>query len=111
MARNKRKYRFGLRMKLMLFTTVLAIITYTTSAFFLYFVYEKVSNLWSGLSLETFTVMTLLLGIIWSGILAYAAARFITKPLEKLEQVASAAADGDLTHAIEISHSDDEFVH
>src|SRR5699024_1170976 len=55
-----------------------------------------------------FTVLTLLLGIIWSGILAFLAARFLTKPLEKLERVASDAASGNLHQSIDIHTSDDE---
>ena len=50
----------------------------------------------------------LLLGIFWSGILAYFAARFITKSLQKLEAAASRVAEGDLNQTIEVSKSDDE---
>ncbi|WP_163969497.1 methyl-accepting chemotaxis protein [Oceanobacillus halotolerans] len=102
-----KKYRFSLRLKLVLFTTILAIITYSCSALFIYVVYDYVAP-YIGLSEEWFMIITLLLGIIWSGILAYFAARVITKPLEKLEQVASDAADGNLNQTIEISKSDDE---
>lgn len=103
----KKRYRFGLRVKLMLFTTILAGITYTTSAFFLYVLYDIVQKYWN-ISLEFFAVITLLLGIIWSGILAYVAAGFITKSLEKLERAAARAADGDLEQTIAVSSSDDE---
>lgn len=102
-----KRYRFGLRVKLMLFTTILAGITYTTSAFFLYVLYDIVQKYWN-ISLEFFAVITLLLGIIWSGILAYVAAGFITKSLEKLERAAARAADGDLEQTIAVSSSDDE---
>ncbi|SHG89796.1 methyl-accepting chemotaxis protein [Ornithinibacillus halophilus] len=104
---SKKKYKFSLRLKLMLFTTILALITYSTSAVFLYFVYDHVVNFWQ-VSFEVFTIITLLLGIIWSGILAYFAARVITKRLDQLEQVASRAANGDLNQSIEIGKSDDE---
>ncbi|WP_284140134.1 MULTISPECIES: HAMP domain-containing methyl-accepting chemotaxis protein [unclassified Virgibacillus] len=105
----KKKYRFSLRVKLMLFTTILALITYSTSAFFLYYVHDAVTSYFSwSLSMEAFTIITLLLGIIWSGVLAYVAARFITKPLEKLEHVATEAANGNLHQVVSISNSDDE---
>ncbi|MFS0673167.1 methyl-accepting chemotaxis protein [Ornithinibacillus sp. 179-J 7C1 HS] len=102
-----KKYRFGLRIKLVLFTTILAIITYTTSAFFLYFLYDYVTEFWQ-VSMEVYTIITLSLGIIWSGILAYLAARFITKPLNRLAQVASKVADGNLNQEVDIPKSDDE---
>ncbi|MGM8214308.1 methyl-accepting chemotaxis protein [Bacillaceae bacterium W0354] len=102
-----RKYQFGLRLKLVVFTTVLAIITYTTSAFFIYFLYDMIKDT-INLSEVVFTLITLSLGIIWSGILAFFAAGIITKPLKKIEQVATKAADGDLTGEVEISKSNDE---
>lgn len=66
----KKKYRFGLRKKLIFFTTILAIITYSMSALFLYVVYDYITQYWS-VSMEVFTTLTLLLGVIWSGILAF----------------------------------------
>ncbi len=103
----KSTYRFSLRWKLVLLVTILAIITYSTSALFLYVIYDVVQQYW-GISQFWFTIITLSLGIIWSGILAFIAARVITKPLENLEQVASKAAEGDLNHEVEIPKSDDE---
>ncbi|MEN2767286.1 methyl-accepting chemotaxis protein [Ornithinibacillus xuwenensis] len=102
-----KKYRFGLRLKLVFFTTILAIITYTTSAFFLYFLYDYVVEFWQ-VSMELYTVIILALGIFWSGVLAYFAARFITRPLNRLAKVASDAADGNLNQEIAIPKSDDE---
>lgn len=103
----KNKYRFNLQMKLVVFTTLLALITYSTSAFFIYFVHDYVKPFWN-ISLQWFIILTLLLGIIWSGILAFFAARFITKPLQRLEQAASSAAQGNLNQEIIIPRSDDE---
>lgn len=103
----KKRYRFSLRMKLMLFTTILAIITYSTSALFLYVIFDYVQG-YIHLSMPVFTILTLLLGVIWSGILAYVAAGFITKRLEKLESVATQAANGNLNQVIETKGSDDE---
>lgn len=103
----KKKYRFGLRIKLVLLITGLAIITYSFSALFIYVVqdfvqqYVAISDFW-------FTILTLGKGIFWSGLLAYFAARIITKPLENLEEVASHAAEGDLHQEVLIPKSDDE---
>lgn len=103
----KTKYRFSLRVKLMLFTTILALITYSTSAIFLYYVHDFIVEYWT-ISMEAFTIGTLMLGIIWSGLLAFMAARFLTKPLENLERAATKAANGDLNQTVEISKTDDE---
>lgn len=103
----KKKHRFGLRLKLVLLTTVLAIITYTFSGIFIYGVYEWISQYWD-ISREWFTIFTLVKGILWSGILAYFAALFITKPLNRLESTVSYAQDGHLNKEVIIPQSDDE---
>lgn len=102
-----KKYRFGLRLKLVFLITALAIITYSFSAIFIYVIYDYVKEFWA-ISETWFTILTLLKGIFWSGVLAYFAAQFITKPLERLERAASKAAKGDLNQTITISKSDDE---
>lgn len=81
------KYTFSLQKKLAIFATVLAIITYSTSAFYIYVLYDYIKQ-WLPFSKNTFTIVTLLLGIFWSSVLAYFAARLITKPLSQLEQAA-----------------------
>ncbi|WP_217586401.1 methyl-accepting chemotaxis protein [Lentibacillus saliphilus] len=103
----RKKYRAGLRLKLMIFTTVLAIITYSTSAVFMYVIYDYVSE-YLQISFQVYSFLVLAGGIFWSGLLAYLAARFITKPLESLEQVATQAAEGDLNQVVQIHKSDDE---
>ncbi|MEH7125538.1 methyl-accepting chemotaxis protein [Bacillus sp. JJ1532] len=104
---EKQRYKFGLRKKLVCFITILAIITYSTSAFFIYFLYPMIKN-----SLPfnevLFSVITLSLGIIWSAILAFFAAGFIIKPLQKLEKMALKAAQGDIQEDVELAKSDDE---
>lgn len=104
---KKKKYRFSLRLKLVLFTTILALITYGTSAFWLYILYDWITP-YIQISFEWFTIITLSLGIMWSGILAYFAAFVITKPLERLEKIASEAAEGNLDQTVTIPKSDDE---
>lgn len=101
---EKKKYKYGLRFKLVLFTTILALITYTMSGIFIYYVVNYVTFI----EPKLFTVFTLMLGIAWSGILAFFAARYITKPLQNLEAIAQKAANGDLTEDVPIAHSRDE---
>ncbi|WP_010648373.1 methyl-accepting chemotaxis protein [Oceanobacillus massiliensis] len=102
-----KKYRFGLRFKLMIFTTILAIITYTFSALFIYVLYDYVQNFWV-IQLEWYIILILLFGIFWSGVLAFLAAGVITKPMETLEKIASEAANGNLKQEVDIPKSDDE---
>ena len=103
----ERKYKFSLRMKVVVFITIVSIITYSTSAFFIYFLYDYAKDFIS-ISEEMFTIITLLLGIIWSGILAYFAAGFIVKPLQILEAAVYKAAGGDISRDVKVSKSDDE---
>lgn len=64
------RYRFSLRLKLVVFTTFLALITYSTSAFFIYVVYDYVQSR-INISQQVFVISTLLAGVVWSGILAF----------------------------------------
>ncbi|XQY91695.1 methyl-accepting chemotaxis protein [Metabacillus sp. HB246100] len=102
---NKKKYTFSLRLKLVIFTTTLAFITYSTSAFFIYFLVHYADHL---VPPQIFTLVTLLMGIFWSGVLAYFGAGFITRALKKLEVVAYKAADGHINQDVEVTKSDDE---
>lgn len=103
----ERKHSFSIRLKLVLFTASLAIITYSTSYVFIFFLYDYFKTVLP-LSVEWFTVITFLLGIIWSGILAFFFARIITKPIENLEKAARKAAEGNLNQTVEIPKSHDE---
>jgi len=98
-------YKFGLRKKLVLFITALALITYTTSGVCIYVLYPLFFNEWN----ETvFAFGTLALGIIWSGVLAFFAAGLIVNPLRRLEKVALKAAVGDIREDVDVSKTDDE---
>jgi len=103
----KSSYRFGLQKKLIFFTTSLALITYSCSAFFIYILYDYVHP-YVAISEELFLIITFALGIIWTGILAYFAGQLITRPLQKLEEAATKAAEGDLRQEIDIPTTDDE---
>jgi len=101
----KEKHKFSLRLKLVIFTTILALITYSTSALFIYVFYDL---FFSTFNKSLFTVIILFLGIFWSGVLAYVAAGFITRPLKQLEQAAMKAANGQIDEDVPLSKSDDE---
>lgn len=103
----KTRQRFNLRMKLVLFTTILALITYSISAMYIY-IFQDYINGFIKIPEQVFIIIVLFLGIFWSGVLAYFASGLITKPLQQLENVASNVADGDLNQTIEISKSNDE---
>ncbi|MFP7492602.1 methyl-accepting chemotaxis protein [Terribacillus saccharophilus] len=98
---------FSLRFKLAIFATVLALVTYSVSALFIYVVHPFVQQYWD-VSATVLVLFTLFLGVVWTGILAFTAARFITKPLKDLEKVATKAADGSLEEEWEVIPSNDE---
>lgn len=103
----KKSYKFGLRKKMVWLTTVLAIITYSTSAFFIYFLYPYIQK-FTEINSLVYTAAVLGMGIFWSGLLAYMAAGLIIKPLQKLEHSAIRAAAGEIGVDAELSKSDDE---
>ena len=103
--KRKKTFSFGLRTQLMLFTTVLAFITYSTSIFFIYVIYDYFQ---SYVSQTVYNIIVMLLGVVWSGILAYGAAVFLIKPLRKLEEAARKAAEGDIREDVPLPKTDDE---
>ncbi|MCU5684818.1 methyl-accepting chemotaxis protein [Bacillus wiedmannii] len=105
MKKERKTFSFGLRTQLMLFTTVLAFITYSTSIFFIYVIYDYFQ---SYVSQTVYNIIVMLLGVVWSGILAYGAAIFLIKPLRKLEEAARKAADGDIREDVPLPKTDDE---
>ncbi|WP_421101702.1 methyl-accepting chemotaxis protein [Sporosarcina psychrophila] len=103
--REKRGKKFGLKRKLILFITILAIVTYTTSALFINVVqpqfFPKFEPFW-------FAVMTYGMGIFWSGVLAALFSTILTKPLQNLEKAANKVADGEIGTDIVLPNSSDE---
>jgi methyl-accepting chemotaxis protein len=102
---KERRYKSGLRKKLVFFMTILALVTYSTSAFFIYFIKPTFAP---DMNEFLFTSITLGMGVFWSGVLAFFAAGFIVKPLQRLEQAALKAAEGDIAVEVEVPKSDDE---
>lgn len=103
----EREYKFSIRLKLVLFNVLVALITYGTSFIFIFFLYDYFST-FLPISIELFTIITLLLGITWSAILAFFFAKVITSPIESLEESVTKAAEGKLSQRVEIPDSDDE---
>lgn len=101
------KHRFNLRFKLVLFTTILAIITYATSAIFIY-LFQDIIQSYISISESVYIIIILAFGVFWSGVLAYFAARVITKPIQDLEKIAAEAAKGNLNQSVDTPKSNDE---
>ena len=62
----------------------------------------------SYVSQTAYNIIVMLLGVVWSGILAYGAAIFLIKPLRKLEEAARKAAEGDIREDVPLPKTDDE---
>lgn len=102
---TKRKHKFSLTKKIVYGIMTLALVTYSTSAFFIFFLKDLIAP---DMPEVLFVSGTLLLGIIWSGILGFFAAKFITRPLVELEEAARQVATGDLRQNVKIPKSNDE---
>jgi len=101
------KLKFSLTKKIVYGILVLSSVTYGTTAIFIFLLQNYLSE-FAGVSNNVFISVTLILGIIWSGIFGFIAARLIVKPLISLENSAKLAATGDLRNDVKISKSDDE---
>ncbi|WKB35203.1 hypothetical protein QS257_16325 [Terrilactibacillus sp. S3-3] len=101
-----KKRQIGLAKKLVLGMVGVAVITYSTSAFFIFilapFMSDYIPN-W------LFDLLTLLLGVIWSGILGYFTARYLTRTLREISDKMARAAEGQLNIEIAQIHTRDEF--
>ena len=102
---KRHHFKFGLRKQLVLFITVVALITYSTSGLFIFVLYPLFFSEWNQVM---FIISTLSLGIIWSGILAYFIASVIINPLRRLEKVALGAAHGNISEEVVVPKRDDE---
>ncbi len=100
-----KKKKFGLKWKLVIFVTILAIVTYSTSAVFINILqpqfFPDVNPMWFG-------IMTYGMGIFWSAVLAALFSTILTKPLQRLESEAMRIADGKIGTDIELPNSSDE---
>lgn len=104
---EKKKYKFSLRKKMVIGISTVAAVTYATSAFFIFYLSELLGSQ-LGVNEDIFTVITLVLGVFWCGILGFFAAGLITKPLTKLEAASRKVANGDIRVDVAVTKSDDE---
>lgn len=100
-----RTKKFGLRMKLVLFVTILAVVTYSTSAFFINYIGPE---FFPNVKPFVFEILTYAMGIMWSAILAAMFSTILTKPLQRLELAAIEVADGKIGTEILLPKSSDE---
>lgn len=102
---RKFEKKHGLRKKLIIFVTILAIITYSVSALFITVIHPKffpdVSWVW-------FAIATFGLGIFWSAVLAGVFGTILTRPLQQLEEAAIEIAEGKIGNDIVMPNSSDE---
>ncbi|MEK5039956.1 methyl-accepting chemotaxis protein [Sporosarcina sp. FSL K6-3457] len=103
--REIRQKKFGLRKKIVLFVTVLAMVTYTTSGIFINVVQPQ---FFPNFNVFWFALSTYAAGVFWSGILAFAFSTILTKHLQKLEIAAIRVAKGEIGTDIELPNSSDE---
>lgn len=102
---KRARHKNGLRKKLIVFVTVLALVTYTTSGLFINVIQPQ---FFPGISVFWFTIITFGLGIFWSAVLAGLFSTILTKPLQQLESAAIEVAEGNIGVDIELPRSSDE---
>ncbi|AOM81568.1 methyl-accepting chemotaxis protein [Salisediminibacterium beveridgei] len=100
-------YRFSITKKMVLGISLVAIITYTASAFFIFYLYDIIGDQ-LGLNENTFMALTLVLGVAWTAVLGYLGSLVIVKPLRKIEAAARQVAQGDIREKVDVPKSDDE---
>ena len=100
---------FGLRLKLVLFVGVLALVTYSTSFVFIHFIHAYFFSQFEFLSNKVFfEILTYALGITWSCILAAIFSVVLIKPLQRLEETATRVAEGKIGQDVEMPKTNDE---
>ncbi|CAH0119199.1 MULTISPECIES: methyl-accepting chemotaxis protein [unclassified Paenibacillus] len=99
------KFKFGIMKKIVLGITTVSIITYGTSAFFIFVLMRSFAHL---MPQWLFILLTLSLGVFWTGFLGWIAAKWFIRPLLQLTDAANRASAGNLQVEIVPSRSDDE---
>lgn len=85
--------KFGLQRKMVLGMLVVSVVTYSTSAFFIYVLKPYLAP---AMNEFTYAVLIFMLGVFWTCLLGWLAARFIVRPLMQLTKAAREAAQGQL---------------
>ncbi|KOS60811.1 HAMP domain-containing protein [Lysinibacillus agricola] len=99
------KKQFGLRLKLVLFVSILALITYSISFIFIEYLQP---TFFPETNRKLFEIFTYVSGIAWSGILAGIFSVILIKPLQQLENSASRVAEGKIGQDVEMPKTSDE---
>lgn len=99
------KKQFGLRLKLVLFVGILALITYSISFIFIEYLQP---TFFPEIDRKLFEIFTYVSGIAWSCILAGIFSVILIKPLQKLENSASRVAEGKIGQDVEMPKTSDE---
>jgi methyl-accepting chemotaxis protein len=99
------KFKFSIMKKVVLGITAVSAVTYGTSAFFILVLMDYFDDY---ISEGWFIVITLLLGIFWTGFLGWLAASYLVKPLKHLMQTANRVSEGYLNVDVVPPRSDDE---
>lgn len=98
---------FNLTMKMVVGMVVVSCITYGTSAFFIFSFGPFFGHF---MPMWLYTIIILLLGVAWSGILGFFFARFISRIIQNLQKGVKRAASGDLSITIPVSKTRDELM-
>ena len=101
----QQKAKFGLRLKLVLFVSILAAVTYSVSFVFIEFIQPM---FFENIDTKVFQIATYLLGIIWSGILAAIFSVILVKPLQELERSATLVSEGKIGIDVQMPRTNDE---
>ncbi len=75
-----------------------------------FFIFVLKDYIAPGMNAWLYTVLTLAMGVFWTGFLGWFTARWIVRPLNALHQAAEVAAQGNLTADVAIPHSRDELM-
>lgn len=102
---ESKKKQFTLRLKLVLFVGVLAMITYTCSFVFIEYIHPR---FFADTNKQLYQVITYALGIFWSCILAAIFSLIIVRPLQRLEHSANQVAAGKIGADVKLPKSNDE---
>lgn len=97
--------KFGLRLKLVLFVGILALVTYSVSFFFIEFLQPR---FFSNIDRKVFEIITYVLGIAWSCILAGVFSVILVKPLQQLERTATLVSEGKIGVDVQMPRTNDE---
>ncbi|NGZ75070.1 methyl-accepting chemotaxis protein [Saccharibacillus alkalitolerans] len=80
-------------------------VTYATSAFFIFFLKAYIAP---SMADWLYTVIILLLGVFWSGVLGWLVSKLLTKPLVRLAKTAREVSDGNLAVDVPVRGTQDE---